>query len=144
MKQSQQHITNEITRQLKLVKYQIDFELEQDNLKIMDRLTSLESSIKNLEQRLVALESSSSKSVTNTTDNQLAVMHSAIVEQTRDHINKATIQMGQRIYTKITDEINVKIAPKLENLVQFVSYNNQDTSDIINRYRDHVAGDKKS
>lgn len=80
-------------------------------------------------------------------DNQLAVRNNQITElktATRELIKTATTQMAEKVYKRINDEMG----PQIQNAVEWVNYNTQDTEGLINDYRkavehNHRAGGQK-
>lgn len=141
-------ISAEITRQLVLLKYQLDFEINKDKTQILSYIDQQLAELKDdINRRFTQLESSLDSKInsqlTVTEKNQLAVVEQTRELMTRD-ISRISTHMANRVYDKITDDINTKIAPKLENLVQYVAYNNQDTNELITRYRAAVTRDENT
>lgn len=46
-----------------------------------------------------------------------------------------TDQVAEKVYKEVVDEINEKIVPQVNNMVEWVNYNTQDGGEVVDRYR---------
>ena len=49
--------------------------------------------------------------------------------------NQITEKIGQEVYQQIIGEINEKIVPQVNNMVEWVNYNTQDGGEVVDSYR---------
>ena len=53
-------------------------------------------------------------------------------------VKQISNEVGAKIYKKIVDDINTKIVPQVERVAEWVNYNVQDGTEIVNEYRQGV------
>jgi hypothetical protein len=143
-------IRAEIVSQLVVVKKQIDIEVRQDldalrgaiskEIKaaiadirgsvaadVRDVRSSVASDIKNVEQQV------------NKTNSQIVVSQerqlATVKKVTKDLVMVVGQQITSQVYGKVMDEINTKIVPKVNNMVQYVNYQMQDGGEVVTDYR---------
>lgn len=151
-----QWVSNEITAQLKELKQQINIELAED-LDILRRKISSEVTADVIDKLQMEIDrkvriavqrgvDGVKKSVDETVDkklsgvnNQIAVANDKqlqIVKQTtRELVAVVGQQVTNTVYNKVIGEINEKIVPKVNNMVQYVNYQLQDGAEIVTDYR---------
>jgi hypothetical protein len=54
---------------------------------------------------------------------------------TKELTGAITQAASQKVYAAVISEINTKIVPKVDNMVQWVNYNMQDGGEIVTDYR---------
>jgi hypothetical protein len=72
-------------------------------------------------------------------NNQLVVSNNKQValtkQMTKELTGAITQAASQKVYAAVISEINTKIVPKVDNMVQWVNYNMQDGGEIVTDYR---------
>lgn len=71
-------------------------------------------------------------------NNMLGSQISAINQNTKELIMEAGRQITNTVYSQIISEINEKIVPKVNNMVEYVSYQMQDGGETVLDYRKEV------
>lgn len=143
-----------ITSQLVDMKRQIDAELTADISTLRDQLVTLiNAQISKSEATVASLATDLKQMDTKitATNSQIVVANKqqlvAVRESTKELINAVGQQITNSTYKKVVEEINKTIVPKVENMMQYVSYQMQDGGEIVTDYRravDRVANNTGS
>lgn len=118
MSQVKQLIKEEVTRQLQLMKRQIDLELRQD--------------IQAVRNELIARIDQVQSTVSDDVNKQLVAADTGV---SREMAVAICDNMAQNVYGKIIGELNTTIVPRVNAIMQAQSYHNQDTTELITQYR---------
>lgn len=136
----QQLISAEITSQLTELKEQLNREIVEDfnTMKELLRKEIIEDIKKYIELKNNKVE----RIVDDKIQQEMTKMNQAVVSAnssqqavTKHIVQTAAKQIQTQVYNKILGEINEKIVPKVDNMVQWVNYNMQDGAEVVNNYR---------
>lgn len=147
-----QWISEEITRQLREMKTQLNHELVEDLRVIQQKITediSQQILVKisgEVDRKTKTAVSHAVEDVRRDVDarldkvnGQLVVANNkqlAVVKQNTKELMLAVGQQVQtQVYSRIIGEINEKIVPRVNNMVQWVNYNMQDGGEVVDQYR---------
>lgn len=140
-------ISGQITSQLIQLKKQIDTELVADIEGLKEQLlAAITSQISKSEARTEATVANASAELKQTIDTKIATTNNQIVlankqqlvtvrETTKELIQAVGQQITTAAYKKVIGEINEKIVPKIENMMQYVNYQMQDGGELVTDYR---------
>ena len=117
----QQFIRDEITKQLVVMKRQIDLEISRD--------------IKKLRSDLIEEIGQIQKTVSVGLDDVNKQLVSVDSGMNRESTLALCDSMGKSDYNKIMGDLNKTIVPRVNALMQSVSYHSQDTTELITDYR---------
>lgn len=145
--QGKEQISAEITAQLRELKEQLDFE---HSIQINRMQAQIDAQMKLIAAHEREIQSIK-LAVSNTTkdldvklnkhNNSIQVYNDQMElnnKQTKEMVISVGQQVCKSVYNKVITEINEKIVPKMENLVQYVNYNMQDGAEVVNDYRKAV------
>lgn len=122
----------------------MDSELEK---KLIDAMSVI------MEQKIMELRSSLTIQITNDVMNKmkgevnaavdekiekagsLALVTADVPQQLQSAIIMATEQIGSSVYKQVIDEINEKVVPQVNGMVEWVNYNLQDGGEVVDQYR---------
>lgn len=136
-------IRSEITSQLIALKKQIDVELQEDIAKLEKKLLSaVKDAISSSEARQTEEISKVKGDIdakVATAKNQIVVSNSnqlaTVQETTRNMMQVVGQQAANAAYKKVIAEVNRELVPKLNNMVEYVNYQMQDTTELVTDYR---------
>ncbi len=136
-------ITNEITNQLRELKAQLNKEIVEDLQVMRNEITKAvtahvdEKIAQEIERQFKAHHTTIAAEV----DKKLAASDKQIA-LSRQSTNDIVQKMGQNIYSevygRIMGDINKRIVPEVNKMVQWVNYNMQDGNAIVDSYRRDV------
>ncbi len=131
-------ISDEITRQLSLLKRQLDLEIKRDFAAMKDSIIrEMRSYIDNkVEMEIAATSDKLSADV----NKQLVTAGGGM---SKDLVVAISNNTGQQVYKKIIGDLNKTIVPKIENLELMAKYRDDDTHELLNRYRTAVYEQNK-
>ena len=131
---------NEITKQLKQLKQQLDRELL-DDLKELRAglLADLKQHISNeIKVNLKTVSENMRKETNNqlvvANDMQLVAVTNA-AKMNKEIAGAICKQASEHAYNLVINEINTNVMPKVDNMMQWMSYQTQDTTELITDYR---------
>lgn len=145
--EQQRWISDQITTQLIQLKKQIDTEIVADIEGLKEQLmAAISSQISKSEARTEATVANASADLKQAIDTKIATTNNQIVvankqqlvtvrESTRELIQAVGQQITTATYKKVIGEINDKIVPRIENMMQYVNYQMQDSGEIVTDYR---------
>ncbi len=126
-------IREEVTRQLSILKSQLNEEISKAFADMTKKITL------DIDQKL---SQKTEEAVANTMSRQLALVASdrrnelAVEREVTQKLIQATgQQICKNVYGKVVDDINKKIVPKVNNMVDFVTYKMNDGEEVINNFR---------
>lgn len=151
-----QWISGEITLQLRELKQQINREIIEDLEIIKKQVT--EDVIRDVTARLQPEIDRKARGAVNrigddlrrelddTVDKKISGMNNQIVlandrqiamvkQTTKELVMAVGQQVTNSVYTKVIGEINEKIVPKVNNMVEYVQYQMQDGGEVVTNYR---------
>lgn len=115
-------ICAEVTSQLQVLKKQLDIEVQEDISAVSDKIrkseTKLTDTVDKIKEQLGATQ-----------------LQMVTTTATRDLVAATGKQVAQQVHTQIVNMLNKDIVPKLNNMVQYVNYQMQDTGEVITDYR---------
>jgi len=151
-------ISQEITRQLRELKEQINRETYEE-MKVL-RKDIMARVISYVEDKVIpGVKSTTKKSLDeakqdmeimtkNMTSANTANINSIVLannkqlrevkETTREIVLAVGEQVQTAVYGRVISEINEKIIPKVENMIQWVNYSTQDGAEVVDQYRREV------
>jgi hypothetical protein len=144
-------IREEITKQLRSLKKQIDIEISSDLEKLDAKFAAaLSEATKKAADDVTRVRSEVDAKV-DTAKNQIVATNSNQLAVVRESNRKMLQEVGQQItnatYKKVVAEINRELVPKLNGMVEYVNYQMQDTTELVTDYRravnDQVNGGQK-
>jgi hypothetical protein len=145
----QQTQRDEITRQLSIMKKQVDIELKRDleamKARIMQEtraiMRNVASEILNEIPKRVSEEISKQREGVLNDINKQIVARDGVSKELALEISNNT---GKIVYNKIMSDLNNTIVPKMNHLERAVKYHTQDTTELITDYRRAVYEQKRA
>jgi len=142
--ETRQWISQEITMQLFELKDQLNKEISRD-ISIMKQqiIQELKISQDHSIDRNTSYKSSHKGSQRNTpNDQQLAIINpeqkKMMIAISRQVCEKMCNQVSEVVYNRIVDEIDTKIMPQVNNMVEWVNYNMEDGGIVVDKFRREV------
>lgn len=144
---------DEITKQLTRMKMEINQNLVDDLKEMRELITKdvIDAVQSYLDKELIKLHhGGSARDIKNEVmadmnkkmadmNNQIALVGDKQLVATKQMAETITSAASKQIYQAVLTEINDKIMPKVNNMVQWVNYQTQDTTELITDYRHAVA-----
>jgi hypothetical protein len=113
-----------VVSELQKMKKQIDIEISSDIKKCEEKIAA---DNRKLEEKIAAEKAKSEK------------MQLAIVKKSDETNREMIVAVGQQVtnltFKRVMDEINTKVVPKINEVAQYVSYQMQDTTELVTDYR---------
>lgn len=141
-------LSAEITKQLLELKEQIINELTDDIISMQQQITTniLSKLTIDIDRKIKGETSEIKKEMRDNVDKQIDKVNNQIVtsndkqltlvkQNTREIVLAVGAQVQSAVYSKIIGEINEKIVPQVNNMVQWVNYNMQDGGEVLDKYR---------
>ncbi len=137
-------IRAEVNRQLRELKVQLNKEIVEDlrdmQADLMKTITPIITST--VEQQVRAALATmhvevdkkvakATSEVTEANNKQLAVSH----QSTRELVRAASTEICDDVYRQVINEINEKVVPKVDNMMQWVNYKTRDEDETVDSYR---------
>ncbi len=137
-------IRAEVNRQLRELKVQLNKEIVEDlrdmQADLMKTITPIITST--VEQQVRAALATmhvevdkkvakATSEVTAANNKQLAVSH----QSTRELVRAASTEICDDVYRQVINEINEKVVPKVDNMMQWVNYKTRDEDETVDSYR---------
>lgn len=156
-------ISSEVTSQLLNMKQKIDLEIVEDMAKLKKELMAEISAAMKMSQdtkRQVSSQLQEVRAATQRVDdiskevesqltsvnNQIVLSGERQLAVTKEATKALVLAVGEKVaedvYVRVVGEINDTIVPKVNNMVQWVNYQTQDTTDMLTDYRravEHTA-----
>jgi len=122
--------------ELILMKKQMDKEIAKDINDMRNELLEVIAGSIDISNRTKSAETTSTEIslVQEETKREIALVR----EQTKELLVKFGTQITKQTYEKVIGEINQKIVPRMDSLIEYVNYHNQDGQEIITNYRREV------
>tara|TARA_R110002153_G_scaffold273997_3_gene446466 strand:- start:105206 stop:105718 length:513 start_codon:yes stop_codon:yes gene_type:complete len=128
-----------VRAELQAMKRQIDIEIRRD----LDALTeTLRQEISSTGVNIASANSSTGTNNDNVINTQLVTMQqntdkqiAMLKETTKELMVGFGSQITKQTYEKVIGEINKNIVPRIDSLIEYVNYSNQDGQEIITNYR---------
>jgi hypothetical protein len=123
-------ISEEITRQLSLLKRQIDAEIKRDLAAMKDSIVrEMRSYVDNkIDSEIASTRNKLSEDV----NKQIVAANGGV---SKDLVMSVANNAGQQVYKKIITDLNKTIVPKIEHLDLMMKYRDDDTHQLLNNYR---------
>ena len=144
-----------VQEELVKLKRQIDAEFMKDLAELKYELVGMINEMKDAEviQPMNKSTQDNIECMRENTDNQIVSIReetkqqlAQLRESTKELIVKFGAEVQKNTYNKVIDNINKTIVPRMDNLIEYVNYHNQDGQEIITNYRravdDRVNGQK--
>lgn len=137
-------ISAEITRQLRELKAQLNREMVEDlnamQANIMSKLGPMieEKVAAEVDRRMRAMSSEVDKKVAGAVEVVAAANNRQLVvarESTRELVRAASMEICDDVYERVIGEINEKVVPKVDNMMQWVNYKTRDEDVTVDLYR---------
>jgi hypothetical protein len=149
-------VSIEVTKQLRELKQQLNKEFIED-LKAMqaDILGKIDDRVraevdKQVRIAMAAIGPEIDRRVSKATESVVAANNKQMVvarESTRELVAVASQEIFDDVYDRVITEINEKVVPKVDNMMQWVNYKTRDETETIDSYRravEHqITGDRR-
>jgi phage I-like protein len=113
-----------VREELVKLKRQLDIEIKRD-------IDALRSELTKTVDEKTTVQSTQLAAIQQNNDRQLTTMK----EATKQLLVNFGTQITKQTYEKVITEVNQKIVPRIDGLIEYVNYQNQDGQEIITDYR---------